>query len=619
MKIPEHERQVSAPGGANIRMNPNAPEAAFGVAVDTGAAIGKGLQNLGAVINEIEVKKQEDADRAAVTAAVSEYMKRSTSLMYDPEKGFLQAMGKGAEGLSERAGEEYKRMETDVRGTLKNKNQSALFDRMIVSHRQHAGQTIMMHEVKALAQWRGEEADKLSATTALAVSKDILNPAIHATLLPVAMMNARNKYGDQGEEQNTANAQKELSAMIILAAGYAATDGRYDDAEKFLTLNQDELEPVMYQKAMEELQKQALPARAQELAEKLFKTHGIDGVAAAREYVRETFQGKEETAYMSALEGYYADKRSERSELRENTADDLFGKINSGAGYSSVKKQLDANRALLGERNYYGLLDQLKKKHYVGEYASKRPETRRELEDRATLLSEIRSKMRFGEIASVSDLSEQYGKQLGDKDFKDLAFEIAKGKTGTNKKDRYDKSTNPLSVVSAIAKDNGIAVDPNEEFDFWEIYRGQVRAFEKQENREATAKELVDIGAKLVKDEVIKKDYNSLEKGLIRIGVPERMFTPDVVTTAKVYQIEAAGAIYNPELGISYITEPDGTKKGWLPDSNPKPLPKKEQKYPGLVNGNDTGKKNDGKTEAATLLSELESQNRPDMSSEAQR
>lgn len=611
MKIPEYERNISAPGGANIRMNPNAPEAAFGVAVDSGAAIGKGMRELGAVINEIEVKKQEDADRAAVTAAVSDYMKRSTALMYDPGKGFLNAIGKGAEGLSERAGEDYTRLESEVRGMLKNKNQAALFDKMIVSHRQHAGQTIMMHEVKALGEWRKEEADKLSATSALAASKDILNPVIHKTLYNTAMLNAMNKYGEQGEEQNAINIQKELSSMIILTAGYAAADGRYDDAEKFLTLNQNELDPVMYAKAMEELKKQALPAKAQELAEKLFTKNGIDGIVAAREYVRENFQGKEEEAYMSALEGLYTDKRSERSEARDGVTDSLTGMIYSGAGYNKILGQLNANRALLGERGYYGLKDQLNKKYYVGPYADKRPETRQQMEERLILHSEIRAKILTGEITTVTQLSEQYGTQLSNKDFQALGSDIAKGKTGTGKKDPYDKS-NPMSIVASIAKDAGVTSDPHEEMDFWEVFRRDVSSFEEEKGRKATPKELVDIGVEQVKDKVIKKDYNAIEKGLINAGVPDRFFTPDVATTAKTYQIEAADATYDPDLGIYWVRDENGEKKGWLPDSAPKPIPKKKQKYPNLVKNSDTEKKSDGKAEVEELLNNL-GQNMPEI------
>lgn len=608
MKIPEYNRNVNAPGGANIRMSPNAPKAAFGVAVDTGVAIGKGLQNLGGVINELEVKRQEDIDRAVVTAALSDYMKRSTDLMYNAETGFLNAVGKGAEGLTQRAEESFKTMEQEVRGQLKNRNQQGFFDRAVASHRTNAGMNIMKHEVKALGEWRTEEAKNLEASTALAASRNLLDPANMATLTEVAAVNARNKYGDQGEEQNGINMRKEMSSLIILSAGYAASDGRYDDAERFLDFNKNELDPVMYENATKELKKLALPARAQEMAEKLFKENGIDDIKTAREYIRNTFQGAEENAYMSALEGYYTDKKSERAEQKERAMDSLFGLINNGTRYGEVLSQLKASRGLIGERGFAGLKDQLDKKFYVGEYANRRPVTRQELFDRVYLLSEIRAKMRTGEIANVTQLSEMYGASLSNADFQTLGFEIAKGQTGQDlrKKDPYDvyDKSNPVNVVSSLAKDNGVTADPYEEMDFWKNFRVGVESLEKTENRKATEKEIIAIGQDLVKDKVIRRDYNAVEKGLINVGVPSRLFTPDVTTTAKGYQIEAAGAIYDPDLDAYYVME-DGVPKGWIPDTKLKPQPKSKQKYPDLAAPPQTNDANDGKAKVSELLGEL--------------
>ena len=75
------------------------------------------------------------------------------------------------------------------------------------------------------------------------------------------------------------------------------------------------------------------------------------------------------------------------------------------------------------------------------------------------------------------------------------------------------------------------------------------------------------------KKEVVRREYNGIEKGLMRLGVGVDYFTPDEVTEAYRYQTEAAmmsGVKYNAETNTYYTVDDAGNIKGWEPDSNPK-------------------------------------------------
>ena len=145
-------------------------------------------------------------------------------------------------------------------------------------------------------------------------------------------------------------------------------------------------------------------------------------------------------------------------------------------------------------------------------------------------------------------------------------------KKKSNGRDPYNRY-NPLTVVDKMTKDYNLELDPQEDRAFWTAFSAAAHAKKAELGRDLTDDEIEGLAKERLKKEVIRREYNGIEKGIMKLGYGADYFTPDNITEAYRYQIENAmlsGVKYNAETGTYYTIDDKGNIKGWEPDSSPK-------------------------------------------------
>lgn len=469
--------EVRDAGPATVRRTVNDPaasglEAAAAVNARFGGQVAQGLQGLAAGIDKLAA----DRDRAKATEALNEYMKRSSELLYDPQSGLMLARGAGAEGLSVRAYEGHKELQSEIGGKLSGR-QRRLFAQGIIPYDRDVGSRVMRYEGEAMARYRADEADKLIANTAAAAANDPDGFSWEAQEETVYQATL-GRYGDQGAEVNFENSksvrQALLSQMVLNVAkrdplkaeavlnrfsgsGTAGAEvpdfsDRYntklsaDDEAAFqewlvseserqgrdvskdlfdydlrglfkesggfggnghatdrykkpnhptfssgsiystgdsvggewtedggkwsftpsetnlrmqsaaglrdyfsrnepdaaLVLNGEGkgadavFEPAVYEALAAEVERVALPVKAQAFAGDMLRKHGVDGLASAITEVRETYKGKDEDVYLGYVNSLYSDVRQAQHAELESAKLEVQKALYGGGSYSKV-------------------------------------------------------------------------------------------------------------------------------------------------------------------------------------------------------------------------------------------------------------------------------------------
>ena len=558
--------EVRDAGPAAVRRVTNDPAAAgyaaaASVSEQGGQAIAKGLSGLAAGIDKLS----EDRDRAKATEALNEYMNRSSALLYDPNNGLMLASGAGAEGLSARAYEGHKVRRGEIGGKLSGR-QRKLFAEGLAPYDRNVGANVMRREGEQMAKYREEQGILGVKNSAALFANDPDNFSVETQEELVSQYTVAI-FGDQGPEANFENSKKVRQMLIsqtILAV--AAKDPL--KAEEVLKREKGSLEPAAREALAAEVEKAALPVKAQSFAEEMLKKHGIDGASAAVAETREAFKGKDENAYLGYVNSLFADAKQARDEAREKIEDKAIDLLNNRAGYGKINAFLSQNEAALGPRKYRALKNDLDSDYKVGKYADK-PKR----DEMAALRIELRAKEELdaGVYANEREFYDAYEKSgLRASELRHLANAAFKKKS--NGRDPYNRY-NALTVVDKMTKDYNLELDPQEDKAFWTAFSAAAHAKKAELGRDLTDDEIEGLAKERLKKEVIRREYNGIEKGIMKLGYGADYFTPDNITKAYRYQIEAAmmgGVKYNAETDIYYTVDDKGNIKGWKPDSNPK-------------------------------------------------
>lgn len=338
MQAPVYTRQVQDGGPETIRRAPNDQKnfAALSRAAEieeSGAQkIAHGGQLLAAGIDKAAI----DADNAKVNAAVSEYMEKSTDMLYNPDSGIMNTTGGAAEGLYDKAKETHKKLYDDISGKLKGR-QRTMFTENISNYDRGISQTVMSHEGKSMSEYRKTEAIKVLDTTAIAWSK---NP----DALPIEAQEDAIRAGAIGIYGADATEKQvdDLRSKLIGATAMRIAGEDPLKAEGFLKQYSGNMSPVDAEDMRIKLEKIAEPVKAQVVADEMLKEFGVDNRDAALDKVRQMYSGEEENAYLRATEGLFVDKETARNNALTKSYNATLDMIIDGGSLQTINNAINA-------------------------------------------------------------------------------------------------------------------------------------------------------------------------------------------------------------------------------------------------------------------------------------
>lgn len=332
--------EVRDAGPAAVRRDTSDPAAAgFAAAArlseQGGEAIAKGLSDFAAGIDRLA----EDRDRAKATEALNEYMNRSSALLYDPASGLMLASGAGAEGLASRAYKGHLDLRGEIGGRLSGR-QRRMFAEAIAPYDRNVGANAMRREGELMAEYRRDQGLLGVKNSAALFANDPDAFSIEAQEELVSQYTVAI-FGDQGAEANVENSRKVRQMLISqMAISIAAKDPL--KAEEFLAREGDALDPAAREALAAEVEKAALPVKAQAEAQGLLAKYGADGLASALSEVRESHSGRDEDVYLRYVNSLFADARAARNEREAARFDEIVGLIRQGARVDKIDEAIRA-------------------------------------------------------------------------------------------------------------------------------------------------------------------------------------------------------------------------------------------------------------------------------------
>ncbi|WP_234842779.1 TIGR02594 family protein [Sinorhizobium meliloti] len=193
-RVPEYQPNVSTrpihQQGIDVRATPEA----------FGAAIGRGMQSAArgvAQVSDAMAQVQALEDEANVRRARNEYLREKDSLLYDPDKGYLQKQGKDAiDGIAD-----YERGLEDLRRRHTSKltpNQQQLFTQAVEPLEIDARRSGLIHKGNALRAFVVEELDSSVEAFGNQALLNFSNPAQVSKYIAAGQLELRRKGDLQG-------------------------------------------------------------------------------------------------------------------------------------------------------------------------------------------------------------------------------------------------------------------------------------------------------------------------------------------------------------------------------------------------------------------------------------
>lgn len=581
-----------------IRRSPDAPDGLFGVVDKSGLIIADAAQDAAARFEAVAARRQDEHDKAKVNEAVSRYLKQDQTIRYDPKEGLMYTPGDKANGLYDRSLDIYSKLSSDMSGELENENQRRMFKEAVTPFERSATLSLCKHEAEEVRAWNEQQDKERRMNEGTAYAQNFDTPEGQAAALQSSVTDAKNKFGELPEGEEAAK-NPHVREIMAEKTGYALNVLVQNDpvrAEKLLDMNKDLFDGVTFAKLKGEVDKAALPVKAQGLAENLLKKYGVDGQDKALDEVRKNYQGKEEDTYIGYVNNLFTDAKQEQVAQQNKTANQIFDGIMSHSGYGKVSSALTANKELLGPKLYWSLKEDLDQEYQVGKYAPKPRATGGGTgDDLADLFtwSQAKDDLAAGKFSSPKEFFKAYAGKLKFSTLRGLANTAFYGKDdgedgedgsgvssgGRSKKDPYN-NFNPMKYIKDQVTAAGIEDTPQQSKAFWLSYSDEVHSQEKQLKRKLTSEELQTVADKELSKEIVRKEYNVGEKVIRWFGYG-KSFKPDETTEAHKYLIDYAmkhqGVKYNADTDTYYTIDDKGNVKGWLPDDNPKPKSNKKK------------------------------------------
>ena len=552
-------RSVAKEPMERIRRSPAAPQGAFGAVDRSGEILADAAQKAAAQFEIVAKRRQEDWDKAKVNEAISRYLKWDQETRFDPQKGLMFTTGANAKGLFERSLDMYEKQAEALGGELENERQRTMFREAVIPHERAATFALSRQESTEVRKWNAEQAEERLKNEAAALAAGFDSPeAVDAAIASARQVNLTIN-GDQGTETNDKN---ETDVMRRLVAYGLDSLVKSDPlrAEAMLERFKSIYDGVSYEKLRDAVSKAAMPAKAQDEAERLLAEYGADGMTEALAAVREAHGGPEAEDYAKYVKSVFSEAKAAREERRAAISEGFYGVFNNGGSFAAAQRFIDQNRETLGERNYHSYMDLAERLWEVGEYAPKPEErvlTREEMVAAQNLYNEAKEYAMSEAHPTPEQIEERYGAALeaatgSNKAFKDI-IELTSPKAGgvRDKRDLFSAD----KIVNQLAKDSGVTRDLDEYMSFNKEWRKACVAKADEKGSPLTEQEAVEAGRELIEYKIITGRtawYTTATGGLIEtkpLKVPEYQLRRLGISAEDV-KWDAAGG--------EYVVERDG-------------------------------------------------------------
>ncbi|WP_278549852.1 hypothetical protein [Cloacibacillus evryensis] len=342
------------------------------------------------------------------------------------------------------------------------------------------------------------------------------------------------------------------------------------EAEALLKNSKDKgiFDGVTYERIKAEVDKAALEVHLQEDTPKLFTEYGFDGLEEARKYIREHYEGAEESKRLTAAESLWREKWNDRKFKEEQASDQIFGMMDGGA---SLKQVNDAISAINWSSNGARIqMMRARDAHFkIGEYAPKATAVKT---SRETLLAldELRNSGKLFEIAPTkTDFTNMFGGSLSDRDWRAyLKYYDDANKPGGRQKAAIKMNCD--STFSKKLKEAGVE-DVQQQAFYQDRFNYEYEvAIKKKNGVIPTNEEAVAMMDVILAPEVVGKTKSfwgrTVDKVVRRGDIPPKeMINPD---TRLPYGTE------KDKDGRYFIFDKDGKKRPLIfPDGGGKPVP----------------------------------------------
>jgi hypothetical protein len=299
----------------NVRQSSVASPELFSVGAVQMEEAGRAVQQVGAVLADI----QEREDRAA-------FVKAETALLGEAdgfEQEASQMQGENAYGLGKRAGEEYDKRAQKIALNMSARPR-AMFELAAMQHRRQFVDRITTHEVK---QRREVYISGLQSRADLAVSRAIADPskAQESRADLAALVAERAKAGGWGTEQTEA---ARIGALSSLHAGVVGTFLQRDpeQAKAYYYQHREEIAGEVQGKLTKDLEAGEMSVRRQRGADELMSQvrAGAMAYTDAEAAAREKYSGRLRDEVISELRSQHQDFKQATADAQEKALSPVF-------------------------------------------------------------------------------------------------------------------------------------------------------------------------------------------------------------------------------------------------------------------------------------------------------
>lgn len=168
-RVPQYD------GGVQVQNEPQVRERNVGSPEAFGAGIGRSVQQLGGVVNQIAQREQEKADIAALMGADRELADLELQLFHDPDNGAYAKRGRDAFGTPETVFPTWDKRVSEIEGRL-TPAQRAAFQRQAQGRRQSLQTGLAKHITSESDRFYAQEADATVTTSAAAAAANYTDP-----------------------------------------------------------------------------------------------------------------------------------------------------------------------------------------------------------------------------------------------------------------------------------------------------------------------------------------------------------------------------------------------------------------------------------------------------------
>lgn len=220
-RVPEYQQTVSARPILQQNLAPNAtPEA-------MGAGVGRGMQQLGAGMNDLASSLQavkDLEDRAIAKEGVNEFMRRKDELFYDPQTGYMHQTGRNALEGREAVSQKMSQLRKEYVAKL-SPEQARMFNNAVDAIEIDSKRTMMVHAGGELKRYIVDQSNAAAQNFAHEALRNVGNPAQSDKYLAAALMEIRTTAGQQGASPEVIDqmereflSKTRYNAAMILAA-----------------------------------------------------------------------------------------------------------------------------------------------------------------------------------------------------------------------------------------------------------------------------------------------------------------------------------------------------------------------------------------------------------------